>query len=404
MKYFRSGVVVAIFLAWAAASHAATFNINITGITNHTGGTLNVANATVTAYIGSPVNPDTAGAVSSMPLRFTDAANNDITANLRIVNGAIVFSGLSNQVAGGNSIYLRIWEDGSNKFSASSYYVDIPYTLKGTPTEDFIFNFDRNQYYCNYYPPTPTIAINSINPEKLSRAGLTTPAVYKLQLNYVITPGTAYRAVVSKYEVEVVKQASKGTPSVWPATKDNIAWFDDAGGSTPTNDFYVSGNWYYLRARGVNQLGPSDASTGWSSAAEYESATGGVSSGGGGTATFAIVAGMNTVSVPCDPASAITVTFKAGMAEEKTATVSAPATIGKLLTALNSAIGTNVSVVGFYDSARKQHVGIAGTKAFGKPSSTGPDYTVAEIEALPITQGQALQITVDQAGTLTLSQ
>jgi len=307
IKYSRFGVVVLILLGMAMAANAATFNINITGIVKHDGTPID-NNATVTAYIGGVDNPTKLGTCGSALLKFHDAGMADITSNLKISGGSIVFSGLSDQVSGGNSIYLRIWENGTDVFSLSSYYVDLGYTLKGTPTEDFIQAFNRGEYYCNYYPPVPTIAMDSTNPEKLSRQGLVVPAVYSLQLNYVVTGGTAYRARVDTYEVEVVKKPGQGTPAGgdWPASKDNIIWFDSAG-STPVNNFYVGGQWYYLRARGVNQLGPepTDTTTGWSDPAEYQSASGG--GGGALTATYPLKGpisgqqfGINTFGLSLD--------------------------------------------------------------------------------------------------------
>jgi hypothetical protein len=346
------GVILALFLVPVAAN-AATFSINITGIKEHDGGAI-ADGASVTAYYG-PSRPDSSGNTTGQVIIFRDAQGGDITSNLRITGGAIVFSGLTDQIPVGGGLTLRIW-DSAERFSTSAFYIDLGYTVAGTPTEDWNLAFSAAGYICNYYPPQPTIAMNSTNPEKLSRRGMT-GSVFDLQLNYVISAGTAYNAFADAYEVQVVKKDNAGDSwPAWQTAKDSITYFDNSTNSTPTNDFYVGGKFYRLRTRGTNHLGPpvSQQEIGWSDPIEYQSA------GGGGPLTqseiiytFEVHAtGVNTFAVPFNLSAGVT----RGLGG---AAITPFSTINDLIKEINAQSGPGtVSVFGWWDQTEQRHVGL----------------------------------------------
>jgi hypothetical protein len=146
---------------------------------------------------------------------------------------------------------------------------------------------------------------------------------------------------------------------------------------------------------------------------------------GGGSATFILKAGINTISVPCDTTKKITVAIGgvAGTLDINPPTTPAGSkiTVGQLVKAINQQSGVNnfVTVVGFYDAVKQQHVGLSNIQyAAGgaidttKGTANGIDYSVtpaapysvAGVTGLPVSQGQALQITVSSNTSLTISQ
>ncbi len=98
---------------------------------------------------------------------------------------------------------------------------------------------------------------------------------------------------------------------------------------------------------------------------------------------------INTFCLPFDPAKGI----------NETDLTASCATIGELITAINTKTGSdNVTVFGWWDNATQQHVGIV---SLSQQLVTGP-YTFSEIIAMPVEQDKAYQVTVLQEVTLNL--
>ncbi|MFA4844093.1 MAG: hypothetical protein WC632_03990 [Candidatus Margulisiibacteriota bacterium] len=151
---------------------------------------------------------------------------------------------------------------------------------------------------------------------------------------------------------------------------------------------------YIIKVKHYNlwgQAGP------WSSTATYTVGATGDSGGGTYSINYKFLkpgTGINTIAIPFDPT--------AGNITDKSST--AITTVGELITSINTQMGADVvTVFGWYDEAKQQHVGLTSITSYTNHAVTGgvsyPTDTYAtydKILVLPIQKNRAYQISVNK--------
>jgi len=403
IKYLRWGGSL-IFLAlisnvcFGATFYIGTKQVGIsTPMKKHDNATHLDANAKVEVFYGSPAKPNAQGA-GSVPITF-DTGNTNLVIDS---NGDMDFDGvISNPLQ--SSLTVRIWE-GSPGSGSNAYYIDVPYTIQGKPTE-VIYLGGKVTGILNDIPPVPA-DIKDFS-EKLQRRPLPS-AEYDLQLLCSIVPPVT-AAPIEGYEVQVVKDNPPGSGSNYDAWSVNIDTFNyfksGVGVATPVNDYYVRGAKYMFRVRSYNHLG---ALNSWKEPPVYQSVIGGVVSNVTESWTFKKgVTGINTFAIPFDPLKG---EIKGIVGNDETVLVAKDGTltVHALIKEINrQASGNVVTTFGWWNETDQKHAGLTSISEYNNDgtvktaSSTGdPDFNL--ILATLIKTNQPYQVSVNQEKTFKL--
>jgi hypothetical protein len=376
------GMAVLLLLCLAGSALAVSCNLTVTGIKKHNGtsdpdGTTNVT-AYTSIYNSIPA-PDSNGNCTATPVSFS---SNSLANLITAVQGNNVnnFYFTSASWPSDGYLILRFW-DGTPGSGANSWYCDQAFPVSTTtPVNNLSGAFVPSNYINNDSPAPPSIAINTLTPEKLSRTGLTVPATFGLQLNYVISKATGDRTPLITNEVRVVKKDKQtDADPAWPAAKDDIQWFVNSTNSTPINDYYVGGKDYKLEARAGNLIGWSA----WGPVCEYPSAAGS-NTGGPQKQTWhhkISTTGINTFAYPFSTASSVKKNDGTELGNSGVVTVQQLIEEINKLTLANK---QNVSAFGWYDAAQQKLVGLTAIPMNAYNPSTG---TVADPSVMFATTG-----------------
>jgi len=435
-------ILMMVLGASSAFADQQNFSLAVTNMKDKAGTLITSGSGLVQLIKGDPSHPPTGKATTSSPAFsggdayaiFADPAN---MTNQEIKGKAGDFSGFGAGDGGfavsnrfdhtmGTAYYVRYWVADGSYYGSSA--AQVPWA-SGLPVPAALA-YSVFTLYKAAAPYAPTISLIS---QAVSTSKNLYPAANQVKTSSVTINFGDGTTTAGDSPIQVKGDASHAAYELRLKTGSAFAGLSDQGNKVIANLASTSasidltdqsassvGKWmadqpagttFYAMAVAYNYFG-STASASQSFQLVDLSNPGGVPTGG--TATFNLVVGTNTISLP--GAGPLTATFTPTGGSARTPVTITPAgarlAIGEFVHGLNTATGSGVTLIGYYDAPTKQHIGLAniGTDGsttnattFGKDAS-GNNYTVVGLSGLMLNQGQALQINIGAAGSLTLSQ